>query len=307
MCMKQTTWEQFTEDAVVAHSSGIFFVDGSLEERVAASGDIGYYIYTKESAYKKNLYKCGQTKAGCVSRIRQQKTAAEVENLYIIDWIPSDLPLSDSKSDEKIHKELDRRGLSEWTGYDAETSGAREWSVFPRNNPGEIWWDHLNGSQKRIDLSLTLWQQDAIRRIVTSLVEGNSTIMAELAARFGKTTTYLSLLDVLQCKVMVVGSYVLTVAASFKKECQTFSQFENIEFLELNSNILAAVEDKITVIDEADYGAHTEKKAPLVRKITGGSPLILTTGTNSERARGEHDVDDMFGTTYFDMLMMRDR
>jgi len=139
---------------------------------------------------------------------------------------------------------------------------------------------------------------------------------------------------------MVIGSYVLTVSSSFKKECRQFSQFSNMEFLELNSptfkedfdelmntdkqivifaslcggslveknsDILSQVDDKLVVIDEADFGAHTEQKVPLVQKITGDSPLVLTTGTNSERARGQHDVDDMFRVTYFDMLMMKDR
>ena len=74
-----------------------------------------------------------------------------------------------------------------------------------------------------------------------------------------------------------------------------------------NSNIRTQVDDKLVIIDEADFGAHTEQKTPLVQKITGDSPLILTTGTNSERARGQHDVDDMFLVTYPDMLMMKDR
>ena len=338
--MKKLTWKQFTEDSVKSGRRGIFCIDQELKDRIDQSDDNGYYIYTKESAYKKNQYKCGLTTIGCIKRIRQQKTAAELENLYIIDWIPSDLPLTDSKSDEKIHKDLHEVGLSKWLGYDDDSRGVREWSVFPDNNPGELWWDKLSGKQKRIDLGLTYWQIKSLERIVKSLSEGNKLIMAELAARFGKTTTYLSLLDIVQSKVMVIGSYVLTVSSSFKKDCRRFSQFSNMEFLELNSptfkedfdellktdkqivvfaslcggsivdtnsDILSQVDDKLVVIDEADYGAHTEKKVPLVKKITGDSPLILTTGTNSERARGQHDVDDMFRVTYFDMLMMKDR
>ena len=70
--------------------------------------------------------------------------------------------------------------------------------------------------------------------------------MAELAARFGKTTTYLSLLEKAPSKVMVNGSYVLTVSSSFKKECRRFSQFSNMEFLELNSLTFKEDFDKLS-------------------------------------------------------------
>ena len=116
------TWSDFTADAVLA-SKGIYFLSQQLADRVGQSSDVGFYIYTKETAYARKQYKCGLTKAGCVSRIRQQKTAAEVENLYIVDWIPSDLPLEDGKIDEKIHKELDKKGLSEWAAYEEDEIG----------------------------------------------------------------------------------------------------------------------------------------------------------------------------------------
>lgn len=336
--MKKVTWKQFTEDSVKSDSSGIFCLNQELKDRIKQSDNSGYYIYTKESAYKKSAYKCGLTTVGCVERIHQQKTAAELENLYIVDWIPSDIPKKDPKSDEKIHKEFHEKGLSQWMVYDDGYSNVREWSIFPDNNPGELWWNKLSGKQTRIELGLTTWQIKSLERIVKSLSEGNKVIMAELAARFGKTNTYLSLFDIVQSKVMVIGSYVLTVSTSFKKECMKYKQFENMEFIELNSptfeedfntllqsdkqivvfvslcggsvveknsEIVSQFEDKIVIVDEADYGAHTDTKSPFVKKIAGDSPLILTTGTNSERARGQHDIDDMFRVTYFDMLMMR--
>ena len=334
--MKRLTWKQFTEDSVPSGRRGVYCLNSEILDSINQN-EVGFYIYTDETNYKKNKYKCGQSIRG-LSRLKEQ--AQQSEKLMVVDWIPSD-DAHIGKRDQQIHEELHDEGKSQWLyRLDKESSPGKEWSVFPDNNPGEIWWDKLSGKQTRIELGLTYWQIKSLERIVKSLSEGNKLVMAELAARFGKTTTYLSLLDIVQSKVMVIGSYVLTVSSSFKKECRQFSQFSNMEFLELNSptfkedfdelmntdkqivifaslcggslveknsDILSQVDDKLVVIDEADFGAHTEQKVPLVQKITGDSPLVLTTGTNSERARGQHDVDDMFRVTYFDMLMMKDR
>ena len=334
--MTKLTWQQFTEDSVKSGRRGVYCLNSEVLDSINEN-KVGFYIYTDETNYKKNKYKCGQSIRG-LYRLGEQ--AQQSEKLMVVDWVPSE-EANISSRDQQIHEELHNEGKSQWLyRLDKESSPGKEWSVFPDNNPGELWWDKLSGKQTRVDLGLTHWQIKSLEKIVTSLSEGKKLIMAELAARFGKTTTYLALLDIVQTKVMVIGSYVLTVSSSFKKECRRFKQFDNMEFLEMNSltfaedfanllntdkqivvfaslcgssiveknsEILSNFDDKLVVIDEADYGAHTEQKAPLVRQITGDSPLILTTGTNSERARGEHDVDDMFRVTYFDMLMMRDR
>jgi len=334
--MKKINWQQFTEDAVKSGRRGVYCINSEVLDAINEN-KVGFYVYTDETNYKKNKYKCGQSIRG-LYRLGEQ--AQQSEKLMVVDWIPSNdahIP----KRDQQIHEQLHDEGKSQWLyRLDKEQSPGKEWSVFPDDNPGELFWDKLSGKQTRVDLGLTYWQINSLERIINSLSEGNKLIMAELAARFGKTTTYLSLLDAVQSKVMVIGSYVLTVSASFKKECRRFSQFSNMEFLELNSptfkddfnelmmsdkqivvfaslcggsvvdtnsDVLSEIDDKLVVIDEADYGAHTEQKVPLVQKIVGNSPLILTTGTNSERARGQHDVDDMFRVTYFDMLMMKNR
>ena len=343
----QLQWERYTQDSLHATKggkdvAGVYFLNEELKDRVHNSSDVGFYIYTTQTQYAKSQFKCGLTTVGCVSRIKDQKSAAVVDNLYIVDWIPSELAAKDSKSDLKIHKELDRRGITEWTGYGSEIEGAQEWSIFPDKNPGEIWWEYINsnGAQDRIDLGLTIWQSETIKDILVALSNGKKRILAELAARFGKTNTFLSLLDIYGSKVMVIGSYVTTVAASFRKECRVFSQFENYTFLDMrspdfqeefkaeletdnkivvfaslhssdnvnkNMDIVREFDDKFVVIDEADFGAHTNKVVPKVKNITGESPLILATGTNADRAGGPYNPDAQVGVTYFDMLMMRDR
>lgn len=334
--MTKLNWKQFTEDSVKSGRRGVDCINTDVLKSIEQN-KVGFYIYTDETNYKKNKYKCGQSIRG-LYRLGEQ--AQQSEKLIVVDWIPSD-DAHIAKRDQQIHEELHDEGKSQWLyRMDKDASPGKEWSVFPDNNPGELWWNKLLGKQTRINLSLTTWQLKSIKRIIKSLSEGNKVVMAELAARFGKTTTYLSLFDAIQSKVMVVGSYVLTVASSFEKECRRFEQFDNMEFIELNSPtfnqdferlmntdkqivvfaslcggsvtdnnaaILSGIDDKIVIVDEADYGAHTEKKIPLIQQITGDSPLILTTGTNSERARGQHEIDDMFCVTYFDMLMMRDR
>jgi hypothetical protein len=179
-------------------------------------------------------------------------------------------------------------------------------------------------------------------QIFTFLGEGKKKIMAELAARFGKTLEYLSLFVASKYKVMVVGTYYLTALSSFEKEVCRYKEFSDFVVLELgsetfeedfeynlnqnkkivvlvslcgdkevdhsvrnqNAYIIEQFSNKITIIDEADYGAHTESCVPFVNRIGHGAPVILTTGTNSERARGFHtDVDAFFRVTYLDMLM----
>jgi hypothetical protein len=334
--MTNQSWESFIDDAVESGRRGVSCLNQQVLDSIN-DDEVGFYIYTDKTNFARQQYKCGQSIRG-LKRIGEQ--AQQSERLYVVDWIPSELAHTPRK-DQQIHEELHESNKSEWLyRLDKESSPGKEWSVFPDNNPAELWNDYLAGNITRAELTLTCWQKYALERIITSFSEGKRKIMAELAARFGKTTTYLSLFDVVQTKVMVVGSYVLTVEASFKKEINRFTQFAGMEFLNLsdddfetkfnalvksdkqivifaslcgsdkaekNAEIINRFNDKFVIVDEADYGAHTKSKVPFVNMLTGDSPCILTTGTNSDRARGSHsDIDDFFKVSYFDMLMMRD-
>ncbi len=332
-------WNQMMSYAVPSHKKGVLYLNQEIKD-IAERYPCGFYQFTKLSAFLKKEYKCGQTEKHAADRVHEQRTASEREDYLIVGWIPSDLAKNKSE-DQRILLELHNQKKCT-LGTILESRTSKEWAVFPNNNPEEVWRDYLGNNAKKLDLGLTIWQLEAMDQIFSFLGEGKKKIMAELAARFGKTLEYLAMFLAVQHKVMVVGTYYLTALSSFKKEVNRYNEFSNFIVLELNSDtfqkdfaqglkedkkivVLASlcgdkevdhtvrnqnaqfVEtflDKITIIDEADYGAHTKSCVPFVNRIGHGAPVILTTGTNSERAKGEHSsVDAFLRVTYLDMLM----
>lgn len=337
---KRLTWDQFLQNAIPSARKCIFIANEEILERIKRD-PIGFYQFTKKTEYEKNSFKCGQTHIGAIERIAGQRNTTENEDFVIVGFVPSDLALIE-KEDQRISNLLhDQEKCTLWHRLDKNRT-TREWAIFPNDNPEEIWIDYLKNNIKKRDAKLTIWQLEALDKFISLLNEDKKKIMAELAARFGKTILYLALFGQLKEQVLVVGSYYLTALYSFKKECYLYEQFSNFVVLDLYSNtfeedfaynlsndkkivvvvslcgdkegnslrndnahFLSKFSNKITVIDEADYGAHTKNCTPFVNLIGNGAPIILTTGTNSERAKGDHDnVDAFFKFTYFDMLMM---
>jgi len=341
--MSKPSWDQLLSESVKSSKNGVYYINEFVKQK-AEENICGFYQFTKKDEYNQNSYKCGQTTVGALKRIVEQRGSAVTENFLIVGWIPSNLALI-GKKDQKILRELHNQEKCILRTVLDEELTAEEWAVFKDNNPEEVICDYLsnieNGLDKK-DLSLTIWQIEALDRIITFLNEGKQKIVAELAARFGKTLAYLSLLNYIDEKVMIVGSYYLTALSSFKKEIALYKDFADFKLLNLddinfqesvnscllqgkkivvvaslcgdkernetvrnqNAEFVSKLNSKITVIDEADYGAHTDNCAPFVNKIGKGSPIILTTGTNSERASDNHKIDAAFKITYLDMQMM---
>ena len=333
------SWAQLFQNAIPSSKKGVFYTNKQIEERIKLN-PIGFYQYTKESEYNKQTYKCGQSGVNALERISDQRGPSERETFLIVGFVPSDLALKGSE-DQRILNELHNQEKCDWCYRLNPNETTKEWAIYPNDNPEEIWIDYLKNDIKKIDAKLTIWQMEALDKFISLLDEYKKKIMAELAARFGKTLLYLALFGQLKEQVMVVGSYYLTALSSFKKECYLYEQFSNFVVLDLYSDIfqadfiynltqgkkilvvvslcgdkegnnprndnarfLSKFFNKITVIDEADYGAHTKNCVPFVNLIGKGAPIILTTGTNSERAKGEHDdVDAFFKVTYLDMIM----
>jgi hypothetical protein len=333
------TWDQRFQDALPSSKKGVFYANKQIEDLIGLN-PIGFYQYTKESEYNKNSYKCGQSGVNVLDRIADQRGPSEREPFLIVGFVPSDLALKSSE-DQRILNELHEQEKCTWFHRLDPNDTTKEWAIYQNDNPEEIWIEYLNNDIKKRDVKLTIWQQEALDKFISLLDDGKQKIMAELAARFGKTLLYLALFGQLEEQVMVVGSYYLTALSSFKKECYLYEQFSNFVALSLysdsfqsdfsynlaqgkkivvvvslcgdktgnslrndNARFLSEFSNKITVIDEADYGAHTKNCVPFVNLIGKGAPIILTTGTNSERAKGEHnDVDAFFKVTYLDMLM----
>jgi hypothetical protein len=333
------TWEELKKNAVPSSHPGILFIDQSVKD-LADKYPTAFYQFTKETAYVVYEYKCGQTTVG-VKRIHGERESAEREIFIIVGWVPSNLATK-NKYDQKILKDLHNQKKCTLAKVLDKERTTLEWAVFPDDNPEIIWREYLGNNANRADLGLAIWQLEMLYYILTFLTEGKKKIMAELAARFGKTIFYLAMFSLMKQQVMVVGSYYLTALSSFQKEILRYIQFKNLKCLDLSSNtfqedfnryqkqgnkivILSSLcgdkvsdtvrnqnaqfieqfTDKITVIDEADYGAHTDNCAPFVNKLGFGAPIILTTGTNSSRASNNHpDIDAFIRRNYFDLIMM---
>jgi hypothetical protein len=333
------TWEQLMSQSVPSSHKGVCFIDQTVKD-LAVKYPCGFYQFTYETAYKNFGYKCGQTEKKAEDRVYQQRNASTLEDFLIVGWIPSDLAKK-SHEDQRILLELHNQKKCTLNKVLNENTTTKEWAVFPNDNPEMIWREYLGSNANRIDLGLTIWQLEAMDIIFSFLGEGKRKIIAELAARFGKTLEFLATFAAMKQQVMVVGSYYLTALSSFQKEALRYQQFDNFKCLELksetfqedfnhylkegkkivvlsslcgdkttdairnqNAQFVEQFTDKITVIDEADYGAHTDNCAPFVNKIGSGGPIILTTGTNSDRASNNHsDIDAFFGITYLDMIM----
>lgn len=192
--------------------------------------------------------------------------------------------------------------------------------------------------QPRPELKLSTAQFDDAVTVLNGIKNGKRRILAELAARYGKTN-WSSVISVeSEIQVIVVCSYVLTSFTSFKNEIRKFQQFQEIEivdsqemgyqdkineFIRNGSQVMVFVSlcngqgrdervkylknigvQKLVFVDEADYGAHQKKQFEVLQNMVDKDDvLILMTGTNSDRASSEWDIDLMVSTTYFELLV----
>lgn len=185
---------------------------------------------------------------------------------------------------------------------------------------------------------LSQWQYDQAESVIDAVAQGHKVILAELCARFGKTIWAGVLAKETGAMVTVIASYVLTSFASFAKDLTEFEQFRDIEIIDsaegdYQTKVAAALKQKrqvvvflsmcgsakrqdridflfglkqnrLVFIDEADYGAHTNKQAdPFINAKKKNDVVVLMTGTNGERACGNWEIDHYIGTTYAELLM----
>jgi hypothetical protein len=338
-------WHQLFSEGPRSKCGSIRFLDDFVKNKSLES-EVGFYIYSEKGDYDIKSYKIGQTTKGIYERIKAQRGSGITGKFLIFDWFPSNLA-NIEKYDQKILKNLQDQGKCIIRKTLDKDIDAIEWAIFHDDNPREIIRDYLNGIENglnRSHLELTIWQIETLDKLISMLNAGNANkkLVAVLAARFGKTLTYLALFYYLKKRVMVVGTYYLTALNSFKNEVVRYKEFENFEVLDLanhnfqelynslvnqgkqiliiaslcgdkvndntvrnqNAEFVSQITDKITVIDEADYGAHTENCVPFVDKLGENSSIILTTGTNSERAAKNHKkIDGVVDVTYLDMQM----
>ena len=185
---------------------------------------------------------------------------------------------------------------------------------------------------------LSRWQYDQAEAVISAIASGKRTILAELCARFGKTIWAGALAVETGSPLTIVASYVLTSFASFAKDLTQFEQFRNLAVIDsadrdYEAQIEQALAEKqqavvflsmvgsslrqdridrlfgldqprLVFIDEADFGAHTQKQAdPFIAAQGESDVVVLMTGTNGERAVGNWIIDHYIGTTYAELLM----
>ena len=253
-----------------------------------------------------------------------------------------------NERDYAVHSELRRPIFRDRVTYaksDVQTIEAFDFIVDPKWSKAQMKQfvqeviseavETINGQVKRIDFIPTTWQRRAIEFVAGAFEAGKTTLLLELAARFGKTGTLTQLFSYSDADVMVVTNYVKTVNGSFgdtvvkyfsdqmsyldtsesdfveklqtereagRKVLVTCSLFKGVK-TERAIEALTKVDNRLIVVDEADFGAHTDSNREKVNTLRQGVPLILMTGTNADRAASSHDIDAHMSTTYFDMLL----
>ena len=298
------------------------------------------YFYSVPAFYedqlvlgRKPMLKIGQTtQESAEIRIKQQDGTACAQNL--VKFASFEVPFTD----KEFHRYLIDRGYKK-TRDDAE----REWfhiTVEEATDLAKKFAQFTGGnlSAQRRSLQLTEWQKRALRFLGESLEAGKEVTVLELAARFGKTLAMLAAFKFSSHRVMVIANYVKTVNTSFRKEAAlyfpgeiatvdtsepnfqsqvqyflneglkvliTCSLFKSSK-LDANVDFIRSLENRMIVVDEADYGAHTATQREKVERMREGSHLVLMTGTNSDRAAKDYNVDSYYSVTYPDMLLIRD-
>jgi hypothetical protein len=183
------------------------------------------------------------------------------------------------------------------------------------------------------------FQQYVKEQVLNHIDAGERIIACELAPRFGKTLWSLDLFNTL-CneygyQYMILPAYVLTAHSSFMKEVCQHADFEDIVLIDSNdADFVAQINDnkhrrlvitvslhitdfekleclskldsskKVSFIDEADFGAHTDSSKTRLDLIDAGMTILMT-GTAIERATRGYALNAIVQWSYHDMLMVK--
>ena len=191
----------------------------------------------------------------------------------------------------------------------------------------------------KITADLSTAQYIGTAQVVDSL-KTNNVLLLNQCPRYGKTIT--SPIPALETgtKLIIVTSYVKTSFASFIKDIGTFNNFDDVvcvnsedkdwkkqvnENLKDDKTVMVFVSlcysikrkdrlsflmnkkmNKHLIVDEADYGAHTEKQSSILielyNKNKSNTKVLLMTGTNADRAVSNWKVEDIISVLYLEML-----
>ena len=298
------------------------------------------YIYTTNTYREKGWYKFGETKREVEKRVKEQDNASNPEDLDIIFEIESDL------SDEQIHNILRLKGYSktrykkknEWYKVFENDDHAILTINKILSEQNE---DNRKEYKHRVFQTYTkLLFLEKIKNNTKNLIN----FILNFAPRFGKTIWSIDLLkdlhDDFGYKICVLPSYYLTSLTSFENDFYKFKGYsEEMILIDLSDEDLHELveenygkkliivkaslhtenfekklsflneipsNEKITLIDEADFGTHTDNCQKKINFI-GAKLNLYMTGTGIEKLvnKLENLDDNIISWSINDMLMTK--
>ena len=295
------------------------------------------YIYTTDSDRKKGQYKFGETINEANSRIKNQQTGNS-EDLIKVGEFTSEY------SDHYVHNKLEKLGYprvitggNEWfKNFKSDDEAVA--------TLGKIL--STSGSVELIEYVPRFYQDLVKMYFEEKLKKvsgGKNEFALELAPRFGKTLWTLDLMVTLfndyNYKVVLLPAYVLTALSSFEKEFYLFKGFkDSMVFVREGEDVHKIFEqhygkkmivlpislhtedykskfeyltklptsDKVSFIDEADFGCHRENSQSFIKYLNCGLDVYMT-GTAIDKVVSPLDNvgDNIIRWSYTDMLMVQ--
>jgi hypothetical protein len=294
------------------------------------------YVFTTQTDRQRGRYKFGQTINDSNSRVKQQQTGNS-EKLEIICTVESEL------TDHYIHDKLENEGYSkvglggdEW--FETFQTDDEAISVFLKIL-------NYSKSIVKVKYSPRFYQSHVKSLFLDKLSKETNQkkeFALELAPRFGKTPWSLDLmldLKKMGYKTCLLPAYVLTAISSFEKEFYTFEGFsDEMVFVHKGQDyqkiykdnygkklIVLPVslhepeyestydyvknlpsQDKVAIIDEADFGCHRHNSQSFINFLNSGLNIYMT-GTAIERVVNplQYVGDNIIRWSYSDMLMVK--
>ncbi len=298
------------------------------------------YIYTTASDREKGRYKFGQTIRTVKTRVKNQQTgnSESLEIIYEFESGYTDHYIRDSLKQLGYVKGGD--GGTEWfEGFKSDDEAILAFKkVITKFNT-----DILPDYAPRYFQSVIKDQFFAKYKSELKNRENKIDFALELAPRFGKTIWSIDTLKTLHddygIKLCVIPTYVLTALTSFQKEFYSFKGYSNdMVFITSDDDVESVIKeyygkkliivavslhirdheskleviknlplkDKVSIIDEADFGAHRMNSQGKIDYLNCGLNLYMT-GTAIDRVAAPlHNLrDNIIRWSYTDMLMVK--
>jgi len=296
------------------------------------------YVHTTPTDRQKGNYKFGQTSRTADVRIKEQARTAMSENPEKV-WDGVSV-----LTDYEIHKKLTNMGYShiirEWYGgftSDDEVIAVMNQIIAESSQDTRVEYNPRYFQSLIKNQFLSKYQEEL--RLGYNQID----FALELAPRFGKTIWAIDLLSTLfsehNIKICIIPTYVLTAITSFKKEFYIFKGYSsNMVFVTSDDNLQEVInenygdklivvamslhmreheskldyikaipsKEKVSIIDEADFGAHRMNSQGKIDYLNCGLNIYMT-GTAIERVASplSNLRDNLIRWSYTDMLMVK--